>query len=179
MGNVIIKIVKILLITLLILTVIYLLLKLIEWLRDNKGTIYARIRQLKEETAALIRERKKIVIKMMRLELMARLTLLILKVIVVSAGYFLWVYLINTYKYDPFAAFVTASGTIGIAYSIMVCILNKKIYTVSELTELSQRAVTSYYFTVCRVNPARLIEIDEEIVLKRKEELLLKRNLRS
>jgi len=179
MGNLISKIIKVILIILLIVTIVYLLLKLIEWLQDNKGSVYLRLKRLKEEIAGLIMERKRILVKMMRLELMAKMTLIAFKAIFVYAGYFLWCYLIDAHKYDSFTAFVTAGSVIGIAYTLIVSVFANRIYTINELMNLAQRIITRYYFSVAKVNPARLMEIDEQIVLKRKEKSLLKRNLRS
>lgn len=166
---------KYLIIAVAILLIVY----VIFWVIKNREFIYEQLKKVQTEIRKLIYERSYLIKKKMKLDKYAKLIFkLIICVCIILIG-LLSHYLILNYRYDPFNAFITSVGIVGTTYSIICLLIYNKVFGLNELQERVCISVTKVVYFVGKFEPARITEIEKQLIIKTEEAEKLKQQIKS
>ncbi len=149
------------------------------WVIENRVYLYKQWKRKQSEIRHLIYERGHLIKTKIKLDNYAKLTLTLIKCLCLSLVGLLSHYLVITYKYDPFNAFVTSIGIVGAIYSIICILLYNKVFGLNELQERVCIKVTATIYFVGKFKPARIMEVENELQLKINEANKLKQQIRA
>ena len=152
---------------------------IVEYVESNKNEWYRKWLATQKEIKDLIFEKHRIERLLKKAEKYARISLLVLKVLLllVFAGFTQW--LVNSYKMDVFTAVGTAGASVVTGYCIIAALLNRKIRNLNELLVMANEKLECMFQRTLKVEPLRVIHIDVKLEMLRKEASLLKEKLQA
>ncbi len=151
----------------------------VQYVERNKIEWYLKWLATQQEIRDLVFEKNRIQRLLKKAKKYARITLFVIKVVLlfVFVGFTHW--LVNSYKMDVFTAVATAGGTVVTSYCIIAAFLNRKIRNLNEILAMANEKLEYLFQGRLKAEPLRVVEIDVKLEILRKEAGLLKEHLRS
>lgn len=157
---------------------IILMVLVIIWVIENRVAIYKQWVKKQNEIRALILEQARLIKKKLILDRFAGIAVMFVKFLIIFSIGVLSHLLVKYYKCDPISSIVTASGAIGLIYTIVCSLIYKKVYGINELQKIIELRIVKTIYFIGRLEPSRLIEINQQLVIKKEEALKLKKQLK-
>jgi hypothetical protein len=146
---------------------------------SHKNEWYRKWLATQREIRDLVFEKNRIERLIKKAQKYARITLFALKVVLLFAfaGFTNW--LVYGYQMDVFSAVATAGGTVVTSYCIIAAFLNLKIRYLNELLAMANEKLEYLFQRRLKAEPLRVMEINVQLELLRKEASQLKEHLHS
>lgn len=148
------------------------------WIIENRVNLFKKWKEKQGEIRKLINERANLIKKKLKLDKYAKLTFTLIKSLCIVLLGFLSHYLVVKYNYDPFNAFVISVGIIGAFYTIICMLLFNKVFGLNELQEQVELKITSTIYLIGKLEPSKILEIENQLSLKIIEAETMKRQIR-
>ena len=152
---------------------------LFAYVENHKKQWYRKWLATQQEIKELVFEKNRIERLIKKARKYARMSLFALKMVLLFAfaGFTNW--LVNEYQMDVFTAVATAGGTVVTTYCIIAAFLNRKIRNLNELLAMANEKLEYLFQRRLKAEPLRVIEINVQLEILRKEASILKEHLRS
>lgn len=144
--------------------------------KTTRSDLKEKLHKTQIELQGLIAEKMHIQRLITKVQNYVNWTLRVLKLFLVFVFAGFTFFLVQFYDMDVFTAVGTAGAFVGTIYMIIAWVLNSKINSLKDLEQKVSGAVEQLYNKQFKVVPARLVAVDDRIILleKRTKEIQLK-----
>lgn len=161
-----------------ILLILWVLNQIDKHVKSTRSDLKDKLHKTQIELQALIAEKRYIQGLIKKVQNYVDWTLRALKLFLVFVFGGFTLCLVHFYSMDIFTAIGTAGTFVGTIYMILVWLLKSKINNLRQLEEEVTKTVQQFYYKQFKVVPAKLVAVDEQIILleRRTKEIQLKLN---